>query len=276
MMFASLTLSGKLKSECNPSLDPNTGQPRTLGSLLPANCESIGGSNPTGASLAQGFCHGLKGDNCETLLGGDLLSTPLEQGICHGLQGDDCDAIPAGFNANAMPNDCETLTIGNQDSDDEGRASLIAQGRCYGRKPATDCDALPAEGTSGGNGHQGRCLPRPEGQRLRRPDQSPEERQGRHLRGRAGHRLRRRSVPAALALHREPDPGQHHRRPAQGRRAAGLQDHPVAGRARRPAPALLRAPGPAAAFPDPRRARHVARGGRPAPERPVHGHRGGP
>lgn len=144
MMFASLTLSGKLKSECNASNDEN-GNPRTLGSLLPANCESIGGSNNTGASLAQGFCHGLKGDNCETLLGGDLLATPLEQGICHGLQGDDCDAIPAGFDGIAMPADCETLEIGNSDSDDPARATLIAQGRCWGRKPATDCDALPEE-----------------------------------------------------------------------------------------------------------------------------------
>jgi len=143
MMFASLTISGKLKSECNVSLDPNTGHPRTLGSLLPDNCETLGGPNPTASSLAQGFCHGLKEANCETLQGGNLFATPIEQGICHGLQGDDCSAIPAGFNGTTMPADCNTLVIGAAESDDPGKATLIAQGRCFARQGA-DCDTLTA------------------------------------------------------------------------------------------------------------------------------------
>jgi hypothetical protein len=143
MMFASLTLSGKLKSECNASLDPNTGHPRTLGSLLPDNCETLGGPNATASALAQGFCHGLKEANCETLLGGNLLATPIEQGICHGLQGDDCSQVAAGFNGTAMPADCNSLVIGASDSDDPGKATLIAQGRCFARK-GTDCDTLTA------------------------------------------------------------------------------------------------------------------------------------
>jgi hypothetical protein len=161
MMFASLTLSGKLKSECNASIDPNTGQPRTIGGLLPDDCDTIGGANNTGAALAQGFCHGLKGPstpegNCELQVGGDLLSTPIEQGICHGLQGDDCSLIPAGFNGIAMPADCETLTVGPGDSDDPGKATLIAQGRCHGRKLA-DCDSLTAGTPQDAQVKQGAC-----------------------------------------------------------------------------------------------------------------------
>jgi hypothetical protein len=156
MMFASLTLSGKLKSECNPSIDPHTGQARTLGSLLPADCETLGGANATGAALAQGFCHGLREDNCEQQVGGDLLSTPIEQGICHGLQGDDCAQIPAGFAGTAMPADCETLVVGGGDSDDPGRATLIAQGRCYARQGA-DCSTLTAGTPADAAVKQGAC-----------------------------------------------------------------------------------------------------------------------
>jgi hypothetical protein len=158
MMFASLTLSGKLKSECNVSIDPDTGLPRTIGSLLPPDCEAIAsGANNTGAALAQGFCHGLKGANCETLLGGDLLSTPIEQGICHGLQGDDCSLIAAGFDGVAMPADCDTLTISGDDTDDPNRATLIAQGRCHGRKGAS-CDALTGATPQDTAVKQGACF----------------------------------------------------------------------------------------------------------------------
>jgi hypothetical protein len=157
MMFASLTLSGKLKSECNASLDPDTGHPRTLGSLLPADCESLAGPNATAAALGQGFCHGLKEANCETLLGGNLLATPIEQGICHGLQGDDCGTIAAGFDGTAMPDDCDSLVIGSADSDDPSRATLIVQGRCWGRKPGTDCSTLTAPDSTGQGYKQGAC-----------------------------------------------------------------------------------------------------------------------
>jgi hypothetical protein len=156
MMFASLTISGKLKSECNVSLDPNTGHPRTLGSLLPASCETLGGPNPTASALAQGFCHGLKEANCETLLGGNLFATPIEQGICHGLQGDDCSMIAAGFNGTAMPADCDSLSLGAEDSEDPGRATLILQGRCWGRK-GVDCETLTAANNNDTAVKQGAC-----------------------------------------------------------------------------------------------------------------------
>ncbi len=145
MMFASLTLSGRLKSECSVSLDPVTGEPRTLGSLLPADCNTLGGPNDTAIALARGFCHGLRESGCETLQGPSFLSTAVEQGTCHGLQGDDCAMIPSGFDGIVLPDNCDSIVIGSADSDNPSRATAISQGRCWGRKGAS-CETLVAMG----------------------------------------------------------------------------------------------------------------------------------
>jgi hypothetical protein len=146
MMFASLTLSGRLKSECNPSIDPATSQPRTLGSLLPADCNTLTAPNDSATALGRGFCHGLRAASCETLSApGGVLFTPIEQGVCHGMEGHDCSMIATGLSGITMPTSCDTITIGGGDSTDPGRATNIAQGRCAGIK-ALNCETLTASG----------------------------------------------------------------------------------------------------------------------------------
>ena len=143
MMFASLTLSGHLKSECSTSNDPNTGQPRTLGSLLPADCNSISPANDAAAALARGLCFGFRTANCEGLKGPGFFTTPVEQGTCHGMEGDNCDSIATGMSGIVMPDDCNTITIGGGDSTDPSRATDIARGRCFAIK-GTNCETLSA------------------------------------------------------------------------------------------------------------------------------------
>ena len=144
MMFASLTLSGHLKSECSTSNDPNTGQPRTLGSLLPADCNSISPGNDAAAALVRGLCFGFKTTpDCETLKGPGFFTTPVEQGTCHGMEGDNCDSIATGMSGIVMPDDCNTITIGGGDSTDPSRATDIARGRCFAIK-GTNCETLSA------------------------------------------------------------------------------------------------------------------------------------
>jgi len=88
MLFASMTLAGKLKTSCQPS-----GQ--TLGDLLPPDCDAV--TNPGGAAataLAQGVCHGIRLHNCETLTASNPTLTAQKQGACHGTRGDNCSTIP--------------------------------------------------------------------------------------------------------------------------------------------------------------------------------------
>jgi hypothetical protein len=56
----------------------------------------------------------------------------------------------------AMPTDCDTLTVSGDDSDDPGRATLIAQGRCHARK-GTSCDTLTGPDAQGTAIKQGAC-----------------------------------------------------------------------------------------------------------------------
>jgi hypothetical protein len=88
MMFASMALSGKLKTECEDS-------GKTLSDIIPDVCDDI--SVPAGESataLAQGACHGIRGNSCESITAANGLLTALKQGACHGIIGDNCSTIP--------------------------------------------------------------------------------------------------------------------------------------------------------------------------------------
>jgi hypothetical protein len=70
MMFATLTGAGKLKTgpaNGNGCIDTNT----TVGSLLPADCDTLAAPDGLGSNLAtvaaRAYCHAIKGDNCGTL-----------------------------------------------------------------------------------------------------------------------------------------------------------------------------------------------------------------
>jgi len=85
MFLASMTVAGRLKESCQPS-------GKTLGDLLPADCDSlINEASVTATALQQGICHGIRGSNCETLGG---PRKPIKQGACHGTRGDNCATIP--------------------------------------------------------------------------------------------------------------------------------------------------------------------------------------
>jgi hypothetical protein len=90
-LFASMTASGALQTGCQ-----NSG--KTIGNLLPTNCEDLTGSNSGATAFLQGACHAIRGHDCEALPGavspvttGDQAS---EQGTCHGVKSDNCLAIP--------------------------------------------------------------------------------------------------------------------------------------------------------------------------------------
>ncbi len=141
MMFASLVSSGKLKTGCEA-----TG--KTLGDLIPADCESITGANDAVAASARGFCHGLREADCEALAGPSLFLTPISQGLCHGAEGATCDAVPAGLDGVVQPSDCDSITIPADDVPPElagliDVANAILQGRCWGLQGA-DCETLTA------------------------------------------------------------------------------------------------------------------------------------
>jgi len=101
MMFASLTAAGKLKTGDDQGCS-DTGL--TVGSLLPANCDSLTINldpmtiNDVGTVLARGYCHAIKGDSCNSIVyNNPALSatdnanlTATEQGECHGAEGHVC------------------------------------------------------------------------------------------------------------------------------------------------------------------------------------------
>jgi hypothetical protein len=97
MMFASLTAAGKLKAGDDQGCF-DTGA--NVGSLLPADCDTLTVDNPPGlaTAAARGYCHAIKGDNCDTLtFTGNGFLTSTEQGVCHGALGDTCSTIsPTG------------------------------------------------------------------------------------------------------------------------------------------------------------------------------------
>ena len=89
-MFASMTMAGKLKNACT-----DTG--KTIGDLLPANCEDINLILPAATAIARGACYGVKGADCESIAMSALvndLNTATEQGVCHAYKAADCNAIP--------------------------------------------------------------------------------------------------------------------------------------------------------------------------------------
>lgn len=98
-LFASMTIAGKLKTQCLAS-------GKTVGDLIPADCETltVPPSNPADttsvnqAALAtafeRGVCHGIRQNDCETLVQGTAALTATEQGACHGFKGDNCATIP--------------------------------------------------------------------------------------------------------------------------------------------------------------------------------------
>jgi hypothetical protein len=88
MMFASMTIAGKLNTTCNA-----TG--KTVGDILP-DCDTLTGETEGGTAVARGACYGVRGINCETLAFADPLHTATAQGICHAYQGNNCNEIPLG------------------------------------------------------------------------------------------------------------------------------------------------------------------------------------
>ncbi len=91
MMFASMTMAGKLKSSCS-----DTG--KTLGDLLPASCEDINADTPLATALARGACYGVQvTSNCEAITmpadPNNVLAASA-QGVCHAYKGDNCNALP--------------------------------------------------------------------------------------------------------------------------------------------------------------------------------------
>lgn len=86
MLFAGMTLSGRLKESCQPSGN-------TLGDLLPADCETIvNAAGDVATALQQGICHGIRENDCDSLPGVGNLQF-IKQGACHGTRGDNCATI---------------------------------------------------------------------------------------------------------------------------------------------------------------------------------------
>jgi hypothetical protein len=87
MFFASMTLSGKLKTSCQDS-------GKTLADVIPDICDTI--NLPAGdlaTAGAQGACHAIRGDTCESLTASTQFLTAVKQGACHGVAGDTCSQI---------------------------------------------------------------------------------------------------------------------------------------------------------------------------------------
>ena len=139
-LFASMRLAGKLNSGCKPSS-------KTVGDLIPLNCENLTTASDGATAAARGLCYGVRGDDCETIEGPTLLLTPVEQGICHGTQGDSCTGIPVGPSGIVWPSDCESLSFQldpNQDPNaatDPSLATAVIQGICYAEHGA-NCETL--------------------------------------------------------------------------------------------------------------------------------------
>jgi hypothetical protein len=91
MMFASLTAAGKLKAgDEQGCFDTNT----TIGSLLPADCDTLVLGDGLATAGARGYCHAIRGTNCDSLnYNNDGFLTATEQGICHGASGSTCSTI---------------------------------------------------------------------------------------------------------------------------------------------------------------------------------------
>jgi hypothetical protein len=103
MMFQSLGANGDMKV---PGADAQGCFPlgATVGSLLPADCESID-LNPADHTddlangLARGYCHAIRGDNCSTLNfagSADPNLTSGERGVCDGASGATCSVVFGG------------------------------------------------------------------------------------------------------------------------------------------------------------------------------------
>ena len=90
-LFASMTASGRLQTGCQ-----NSG--KTIGDLLPADCETLAGTNPGATAFLQGVCHAIRGNDCEALPGATSPLTTAdqakEQGTCHGVKNANCLTIP--------------------------------------------------------------------------------------------------------------------------------------------------------------------------------------
>jgi len=90
-LFASMTAAGKLQTGCKPS-------GKTIGDLLPADCETLTGTTANATAILQGICHAIRLHDCEALPGATSPLTTgagaVEQGTCHGVKGDNCLTIP--------------------------------------------------------------------------------------------------------------------------------------------------------------------------------------
>jgi hypothetical protein len=85
-LFASMAQSGGLQTTCQA-----TG--KTVGNLLPTDCDTLTGKTDLATASLQGMCHGVRQNDCESLTASTTLLTSTKQGACHGARGDDCSAI---------------------------------------------------------------------------------------------------------------------------------------------------------------------------------------
>jgi hypothetical protein len=106
MMFASLTAAGKLQTGApngNGCIDTGV----TVGSLLPADCDTLNLGDDVATVAGRGYCHAIKGDACggivfhdPALSAGDNANlSATEQGECYGAQG-----LPAGQTCSSVAN----------------------------------------------------------------------------------------------------------------------------------------------------------------------------
>jgi hypothetical protein len=136
LMFASMTQAGKLKTSCVDST-------KTVGDILPSDCNAISAASPAATDGAQALCHGIKGSNCESLVGDNLFLTPVKQGICHGLQQATCTQIPTGLAGIVMPADCESIVIPPIGDFSTDGVEALVRGICHGRQ-GNSCESLTA------------------------------------------------------------------------------------------------------------------------------------
>ncbi len=142
-LFASMAISGKLKTQCVEDMN----NPITIGSLLGV-CADIDvmldtpEASEAATVAAQGLCYGLNQADCETLATPSYLLIPAIQGICHGIQGDNCSMVDAGLAGIVQPADCESIAITLDSFPALGDlTTALAQGICHGSK-GDDCELL--------------------------------------------------------------------------------------------------------------------------------------
>ncbi len=107
-LFASLTVSGKLKTGCQDS-------GKTVGDLLPVDCDTLSvGECSLDSSISCKEAADCAAGSCVE----NSAKTAILQGACHGFKGDDCEALPLGRKlvCRATKDKLEQINISSGDS----------------------------------------------------------------------------------------------------------------------------------------------------------------